>query len=98
MSCSVTKGEFEMGLLSWIIVGLIAGWLANQVIRGGRGNAGTDIIVGVIGGLVGGFLAAELFGVPDAVNGVNVGSVVVAFLGAIVAIAVVRALPGRSPL
>jgi uncharacterized membrane protein YeaQ/YmgE (transglycosylase-associated protein family) len=87
-----------MGLLSWIIVGLIAGWLANQVMRAGRGNAATDIVVGVIGGLVGGFLAAELFSVPNAVNGVNVGSIVVAFLGAVVAIAVVRALPGRSPL
>ena len=87
-----------MGLLSWIIVGLIAGWLANQVMRGGRGNAATDIVVGVIGGLVGGFLATNLFGVPNAVSGVNVGSVVVAFLGAIVAIALVRALPGRSPL
>jgi uncharacterized membrane protein YeaQ/YmgE (transglycosylase-associated protein family) len=87
-----------MGLLSWIIVGLIAGWLANQAMRRGRGNAVTDIVVGVLGGLVGGFLAAELFGVPNAVNGVNVGSIVVAFLGAIVAIAVVRALPGRSPL
>jgi uncharacterized membrane protein YeaQ/YmgE (transglycosylase-associated protein family) len=87
-----------MGLLSWIIVGLIAGWLANQVMRGGRGNAATDIVVGVIGGLVGGFLAANLFGVPNAVNGINVGSIVVAFLGAIVAIAVVRALPGRSPV
>jgi len=92
------KGEYEMGLLSWIIVGLIAGWLANQVMRGGRGNAATDIVVGVIGGLVGGFLAANLFGVPNAVNGINVGSVFVAFLGAIVAIALVRALPGRSPL
>lgn len=87
-----------MGLLSWIIVGLIAGWLANQVMRRGRGNAVTDIVVGVLGGLVGGFLAAELFGVPNAVNGVNVGSLVVAFLGAIVAIVLVRALPGRSPL
>ncbi|HET9910720.1 MAG TPA: GlsB/YeaQ/YmgE family stress response membrane protein [Anaerolineales bacterium] len=87
-----------MGLLSWIIVGLIAGWLANQVMRRGRGNAVTDIVVGVIGALVGGFLAGELFGVPNAVNGVNVGSVFVAFLGAVVAIAIVRALPGRSPL
>ena len=87
-----------MGLLSWIIVGLIAGWLANQVMRGGRGNMVTDIVVGVIGGLVGGFLAGALFGVPNAVNGVNFGSVVVAFLGAIAAIAIVRALPGRSPL
>ena len=87
-----------MGLLSWLIVGLIAGWLANQVMRRGRGNAVTDIVVGVIGALVGGFLAANLFGVTDAVNGVNVGSIFVAFLGAVVAIALVRALPGRSPL
>lgn len=87
-----------MGLLSWIIVGLIAGWLANQVMRGGRGTVVTDIVVGIVGGLVGGFLAASLFGVPNAVNGINVGSIVVAFLGAIVAIWLVRALPGRSPL
>jgi uncharacterized membrane protein YeaQ/YmgE (transglycosylase-associated protein family) len=92
------KGEYEMGLLSWLIVGLVAGWLANQLMRRGRGNAVTDIIVGVIGALVGGFLAAELFGVSNAVNGINVGSVFVAFLGAIVAIVLVRALPGRSPL
>ena len=87
-----------MGLFSWIIVGLIAGWLANQLMRGGRGNVATDIVVGIVGALVGGFLAAQLFGVPNAVNGINAGSVVVAFLGAIVAIVLVRALPGRSPL
>ena len=87
-----------MGIVSWIVVGLIAGWLANQMMRSGRGNAGTDIIVGIIGGVVGGFLAGQLFGVPNAVNGINVGSIVVAFLGAVVAIAIVRALPGRSPL
>ena len=87
-----------MGIVSWIVVGLIAGWLANQMMRSGRGNAGTDIIVGIIGAIVGGFLAGQLFGVPNAVNGINVGSIVVAFLGAIVAIALVRALPGRSPL
>jgi uncharacterized membrane protein YeaQ/YmgE (transglycosylase-associated protein family) len=54
--------------------------------------------VGVVGGLVGGFVASQLFGVSNAVNGINVGSIVVAFLGAIVAIWLVRALPGRSPL
>ena len=57
-----------MGLLSWLIVGLIAGWLANQMMRGGRGNAVTDIVVGIVGALVGGFLAGELFGVPNAVS------------------------------
>ena len=87
-----------MGVISWIVVGLIAGWLANQVMRGGRGSAATDIVVGIVGGVVGGFLAANLFGVPNAVNGINLGSILVAFLGAVVAIALVRALPGRSPV
>ena len=59
----------------------------NQVMRRGRGNAVTDIVVGILGALVGGFLARELFGVPNAVNGIDVGSIVVAFLGAIVAFA-----------
>jgi len=87
-----------MGLVAWLVVGLIAGWLANAVMRGGRGNMVTDIIVGVIGALVGGFLAGALFGVPNAVSGINLTSIVIAFLGAVVAIAIVRALPGRSPL
>ena len=87
-----------MGILSWLIVGLIAGWLANQVMRGGRGSAATDIVVGIVGAIVGGFLAGQLFGVPNAVNGINLGSIVVAFLGAVVAIALVRALPGRTPV
>jgi uncharacterized membrane protein YeaQ/YmgE (transglycosylase-associated protein family) len=60
-----------MGLLSWLIVGLIAGWLANALMRGGRGNLVTDIVVGVIGALVGGWLAGTLFHVRNAVNGVN---------------------------
>ena len=87
-----------MGFIAWLVGGLVAGWLANAVMRGGRGNLVTDIIVGVIGAIVGGFLAGAVFGVPNAVNGINFGSIVVAFLGAVVAIAIVRALPGRSPL
>jgi uncharacterized membrane protein YeaQ/YmgE (transglycosylase-associated protein family) len=94
----VAKGDYEMGILAWLVVGLVAGWLANMVMRGGRGNVVTDIIVGIIGAIVGGFLASQLFGVANPVNGINLGSIVVAFLGAIVAIAIVRALPGRSPV
>jgi uncharacterized membrane protein YeaQ/YmgE (transglycosylase-associated protein family) len=83
-----------MGLLSWIVVGAIAGWLAGQVVQGtGFGLLG-DIIVGVVGGLLGGFLAAQLFNMPDAVNGFNLTSIVVAFLGAVVVIVVVRLLRG----
>jgi uncharacterized membrane protein YeaQ/YmgE (transglycosylase-associated protein family) len=87
-----------MGLLSWLVVGLIAGWLAGKVMSGsGYGLVG-DIVVGIIGALMGGFLAALLLGTPDAVNGLNIGSIVVAFLGSIVLIAIIRALPGRSPV
>lgn len=83
-----------MGLLSWIVVGAIAGWLAGNLVKGqGFGCLG-NVIVGVVGGLVGGFLASQLFSIPDAVNGFNLGSVVVAFLGAIVVIVVIRLLRG----
>jgi len=85
-----------MGLLSWIVVGAIAGWLSGQVMKGrGFGLLG-DIVVGIAGGLIGGFLADVLFKVPNAVNGFNLTSILVAFLGAVVLIVVVRMLQGRS--
>ena len=85
-----------MGLLSWIVVGAIAGWLSGQVMKGrGFGLLG-DIIVGIVGGLIGGFLADVLFKVPNAVNGFNLTSILVAFLGAIVLLFVVRMFQGRG--
>jgi uncharacterized membrane protein YeaQ/YmgE (transglycosylase-associated protein family) len=87
-----------MGILSWIVVGLIAGWLAGQVMRGGGYGLVGDIVLGIIGGLVGGYLAGALFGVADAVNGINVLSIVVAFIGAMILIALSRLVlhPGRA--
>jgi len=87
-----------MGLLSWIIVGLIAGWLAGLVMRGGGYGVLGNMILGIVGALVGGFLAAQLFGVPDPISGFNFTTLVIAFLGAILVVALVRALPGRSPV
>ena len=85
-----------MGILSWIIVGAIVGWLAGMVMKGrGFGLLG-DIIVGVVGGLIGGWLAGVLFKLQDAVNGINPTSILVAFLGAIVLIAVLRLFQGRG--
>jgi len=85
-----------MGLLSWIVVGAIAGWLSGQVMKGrGFGLLG-DIIVGVAGGLLGGWLAIQLFKVPDPVNGFNLTSILVAFAGAVVLIVAVRMLQGRG--
>jgi uncharacterized membrane protein YeaQ/YmgE (transglycosylase-associated protein family) len=84
-----------MGLLTWIIVGLIAGWLAGLVMKGGGYGVLGDIILGIIGALVGGFLASAVFGVPDAVSGFNITTLIVAFIGAVIVVAIVRALSGR---
>jgi uncharacterized membrane protein YeaQ/YmgE (transglycosylase-associated protein family) len=77
-------------LIVWVVVGAIAGWLASIVMRtNGRQGLLEDIIVGVVGGVIGGFLLNAL-GVGGAVTGFNVTSVVVAFVGAIVLLAVLR--------
>jgi uncharacterized membrane protein YeaQ/YmgE (transglycosylase-associated protein family) len=84
-----------MGILAWLVVGLIAGWLASVVMRGGGFGLVGDIIVGVVGALIGGFLAATLLNIPDAVNGINFTSILVAFIGAVILIAVLRLFSGR---
>jgi uncharacterized membrane protein YeaQ/YmgE (transglycosylase-associated protein family) len=85
-----------MGLLSWIVVGAIAGWLSGEVMKGrGFGLLG-NIFVGIAGGLVGGWLASALFNIADAMNGFNVTSILTAFVGAVVLIVVVRLFQGRS--
>ncbi len=87
-----------MGILSWIIVGLIAGWLAGLVMRGRGYGLLTNMLLGIVGALLGGFLAGALFGVADPISGFNITTLIIAFLGAIIVIAIVRALPGRSPV
>jgi uncharacterized membrane protein YeaQ/YmgE (transglycosylase-associated protein family) len=85
-----------MVLLSWIVVGAIAGWLSGQVMKGRGFGLRGDIAVGIAGGLIGGFLAVMVFKVPNAVNGLNLTSTLVAFLGAVVLIIVVRMSQGRG--
>ncbi len=84
-----------MSILTWLVVGLIAGWLAGMVMKGGGYGVVGDIIVGILGALLGGFLASVIFG-SNMLSGINLVSILVAFLGAVVLIAIVRALPGRS--
>ncbi|HED24360.1 MAG TPA: GlsB/YeaQ/YmgE family stress response membrane protein, partial [Firmicutes bacterium] len=60
-----------MGILTWLIVGIIAGWLAGKVMKGrGFGLIG-NIIVGIVGALVGGWLAGALFNVANPISGFN---------------------------
>jgi uncharacterized membrane protein YeaQ/YmgE (transglycosylase-associated protein family) len=81
------------GVIAWIVVGLIAGFLAGRVMKGsGYGPIG-DLVVGLVGALVGGFL----FGLFVSGTPGLVGSILVAFLGACVLIwAVRRFAPSRS--
>ena len=85
-----------MGILSWIIVGLIAGFLAGQVMRGGGYGLIGDIIIGVLGGLLGGWIAFYFFDIGDTMSGINAVSILVAFAGAILLILVVRMIGGRG--
>lgn len=86
-----------MDILTWIVVGLVAGLLASLVMGGiGYGILG-DIVVGVLGALVGGWLFAEMgWGTPF--SGIA-GSIFVAFIGAVVLLLIIRLLRGarRAP-
>lgn len=84
-----------MGILSWVIVGLIAGVLAGQVMRGGGYGVIGDIIIGVLGGLLGGWIAYYFFDVGDTMTGINVVSILVAFMGAMLLILILRMVGGR---
>ena len=85
-----------MGILSWIIVGLIAGWLAGLVVKGGGYGCIGDIVVGVIGGLLGGWLASAFFQMGDPLTGINLPSIFVAFVGAVIFVAILRVVGGRK--
>lgn len=78
-----------MGILAWLIVGLIAGWAAGKVMKGGGYGVLMDIVLGLVGGLVGGWIFGMLGVWP---GGGLIGSVLVAFVGAVILIALSRAL------
>jgi uncharacterized membrane protein YeaQ/YmgE (transglycosylase-associated protein family) len=74
------------GLIAWLVVGLIAGWLAGKVMRGAGFGLVGDIVTGLIGAVIGGFL----FGLVVIGDEGFWGSIVVAFLGACILIVLVR--------
>jgi uncharacterized membrane protein YeaQ/YmgE (transglycosylase-associated protein family) len=71
-----------MGLLSWIVLGAIAGWVANMIAGGGEGILMT-IVVGIVGGLLGGFVATNVFHIGT-VDGFNIQNLLIAIAGAVV--------------
>ena len=83
-----------MGILAWLILGLIAGFIASKLMgAGGYGLVG-DIVVGIVGALLGGFLFGLLTGNANPVNNLDIGSIFVAIIGACILIAILRAVSG----
>lgn len=78
-----------MSIVGWIVLGLLAGWIAGMIMRGGGYGIIGDMVLGILGAIVGGWLTGMLLG-RDMVNGFNIESLVVAVIGAIVLIAISR--------
>lgn len=79
-----------MGWVAWIVVGAIAGFIASQIM-GSRDGLLMMVVLGIVGALVGGWLAVNVFNMGS-VDGINVESIFIATLGAIAVIFVARAV------
>lgn len=87
-------GELTIGIILWVIFGALAGWIASVIMKTDSSqNTMTDIILGVVGAVVGGFLLG-LVG-QSGVTGFNLYSLVVAVIGAVVVIYVGRMMRKR---
>ncbi|MBV9735477.1 MAG: GlsB/YeaQ/YmgE family stress response membrane protein [Acidisphaera sp.] len=82
-----------MSFIAWIVVGLIAGFIASKIVNKAGEGFVLDIVLGVVGAIVGGFVF-NAFGY-SAPNGVNLYSIFVAVIGAIIVLVVYHAVFGR---
>jgi uncharacterized membrane protein YeaQ/YmgE (transglycosylase-associated protein family) len=93
-----------VGIISWLVVGAIAGYVAGYLVKGDEslGVIG-HVALGIVGGLIGGFLAGLLTGGKDYLTGITISSVVVAVIGAVILVVgygfvTGRARGGRGPV
>ncbi len=84
-----------MGIIVWIIFGALAGWVASMILKTNdeQGPIG-NIVVGIVGALLGGFLARMLLG-SEGVTGFNLSSFIIAVLGAVLLLIIKGAITGR---
>jgi uncharacterized membrane protein YeaQ/YmgE (transglycosylase-associated protein family) len=82
-----------MSILGWIVLGLIAGFIASKLVNKSGEGVVLDIVLGIVGAFVGGFLFNALGGVG--VTGFNIYSMVVAVIGAVVVLVIYHAMFGR---
>ncbi len=83
-------------IIVWIIIGAIAGWLASKVMSTSSSQSLVeDIVVGIIGGFLGGFVL-NLLDIGGEVSGLNIGSLVVAFIGAVLLLFILKTVRGTA--
>jgi uncharacterized membrane protein YeaQ/YmgE (transglycosylase-associated protein family) len=84
-----------MNIISWLVLGLIAGFIASKLINKSGEGIIFDIILGIVGAFIGGYIVRAL-GIGGGVNGLNIPSLVVAVLGAVVFLVVYHAIRGKG--
>jgi uncharacterized membrane protein YeaQ/YmgE (transglycosylase-associated protein family) len=85
-----------LGIISWLVVGAIAGYIAGYLVKGdeGLGVIG-HILLGIFGGLIGGLVAGLITGGNDYITGINITTIIVAVIGAVVAVVGYGMITGR---
>jgi uncharacterized membrane protein YeaQ/YmgE (transglycosylase-associated protein family) len=80
-----------MGLILWLIVGGIVGWLASMIMKtDGQQGIIMNVVVGIVGAFIGGWLISPLVGMGTINSGLSIGSIVVSLIGAIILLAIVN--------
>ena len=85
-----------MSIIGWLVLGLIAGFIASKMYVGSGQGIIMDIVLGVVGAFVGGFLFSTLGATP--ITGFNLYSMIVAVIGAIVVLFIYHAIAGKRAL
>ena len=84
-----------MGVFSWIILGLIAGFIASKILNRTGSGLIVDLVLGIVGAIVGGFIFSGLFGMRG-VTGVNIWSIIVSVIGAIIVLWIYEKLIAKT--
>jgi uncharacterized membrane protein YeaQ/YmgE (transglycosylase-associated protein family) len=82
------------GIVAWIIIGVIAGWVTGKLMKGSGYGFFMDMIIGLIGAVIGGFIATHLGIAPPGQQGLTV-SIIIAVIGAVILTWVVRLISGN---
>lgn len=80
-----------INFIIWIVMGAVIGWIASMIMRtNAQQGLLLDIVVGIVGALLGGWLLSPLFGIPSDLTTFNISSLLIALLGAIILLAIIN--------